>query len=297
MRQLTPNLYVEDRHSLYPGFRGGNWGYFCTPEGIVIIDTPMLPTDAHALQTEMAVKGKVQFVINTHHHLDHTGGNFFFPGMVIAHEKAKELFFAPITRLLKTGGKEKVVTLGVVENYFQRIQELDPPGVPLLSGYRLGEPHITFSDQLTLHLGEITFKLLHLQGHTAGDIGVYLPQEKVLFAGDNFTHGVQPSLAQSQPLDWITSLERMEALELQNVIPGHGTICGPEKIKEFRDFIQICIDRVYEAINHGWTPQEAADWLTFEDLCPAIHAGPWPQRQNVLRLWNQLGGKPPQGPS
>jgi cyclase len=296
MRQLTPDLYVEDRHSLYPGFRGANWGYFCTPEGIVMIDTPMLPTDAHALVAEIASKGEVQFVINTHHHLDHTGGNFFFPGMVVAHEKAKDLFLIPITRLLKTEGEEKVVTLAVLENYFQRIQELDPPGVPLLSGYCLGEPRITFSDQLTFQLGGITFKLLYLPGHTAGDIGVYLPQVKILFAGDNFTHGVQPSLAQSLPLDWIASLEKMEALDLENVIPGHGRICRPEKIKEFRNFIQICIDRVSGAINQGWTPHEAADRLTFEDLCPAIHAGPWQQRQNVLRLWSQLGGKPPQGP-
>jgi glyoxylase-like metal-dependent hydrolase (beta-lactamase superfamily II) len=63
-----------------------------TSEGLVIIDPPMWPTHVRQWRKELAKMGEVRYLINTHHHIDHIAGNFFFPGPVIAHEGVRKVF-------------------------------------------------------------------------------------------------------------------------------------------------------------------------------------------------------------
>lgn len=290
MRRITANVYVEDRFSVYPQFRGGNPSFLTTSEGVVMIDTPMLPTDAVKWRDKIAKQGEVNFIINTHHHLDHTGGNYFFPGTVVSHEKVKEVFTLPITRAINSeeGETAKVVTLGVVENYRLRVKELDPKGVPLVEHYELREPTVTFSQRLSLYVGSHTIEVFHSPGHTLGHVSVYIPQERTFFAGDNFTNGVQPSLAQCSPLDWVESLKKIEFMNVDVVVPGHGEVCSKREVREFLSFIQKCIDIVNDAIGRGMSKEEAGSRLSFEELYPPIHSGSWYQRMNVLRLYEML---------
>ena len=290
MWSVTPNIFVEDQFSVYPEFRGGNPGFVITPEGIVLLDTPMLPTDAVSWRDEIAKRGEICFIINTHHHLDHTGGNYFFPGRVVSHERCKERFVAPITRVIETrkDGEEVVATLDVVENFRRRVKELNPEGLGLLDRYQLKEPTITFSERLTLQVGDVLLQLLHLPGHTPGDIGIYLPRERVFFAGDTFTNGVQPSLAQCLPLEWVESLKKIEGIHADVIIPGHGKACGKKEVRDFTAFIQQCIDRVRDAVKKGMSKEEATARISLPDSYPALHSGPWQQRMNVLRLYEIL---------
>ena len=160
--------------------------------------------------------------------------------------------------------------------------------------YQLKAPAVTFSDNLTLYVGEHTVELMHLPGHTDGHIGVYLPQEKVFFAGDNFCNGTQPSLAHSLPLEWVESLKKIEAMEINVVVPGHGETCDLKEVRRFRQFIETCIDMTRKAISEGMRKEEAADSISFEGLYPedqrasAVHPGSVMQRRNVLRLYEML---------
>ena len=158
----------------------------------------------------------------------------------------------------------------------------------LMEGYCLREPTITFSEKLTLEVGQHSFELIHMPGHTAGHIGVYIPREKVFFAGDNFTNRVQPLLSNCLPFDWIETLKRIEAMEIDYVVPGHGEVCGLKEVTEFRRFIETCIDIVKNAITKGMTSEEAAANISFENLYPAVHPGPEQQRFNVLWLYKVL---------
>jgi cyclase len=294
MRQLTASVYVDDRVSTYPKFRGCNPGFVTTSGGIVMIDSPMLPTDALQWREELARRGRVRFIVNTHHHLDHMGGNYFFQADVVSHEGCQEMYHLPLTRELDSevpGEPAKLVTLEPAESYRLRIKELDPDGVPLLDRYQVTGPTITFSERLTLHIGDHTFELMHVPGHTRGDLCVYIPQEGVLFAGDNFTNGLQPSLAQCLPLQWVESLKRIEALDADRIVPGHGRVGGKKEVQEFRLFIQKCIEIVNGAIQSGMSKEEAADRLSFLDFCVPVHPGPWQQRMNVLRIYEELTGQ------
>ncbi len=291
MRQITANVYAEDRFSLPPGYHGSNPGFVTTSEGIVMIDTPMWPTDAVKWRDDIAQRGEVRFIINTHHHIDHTTGNYFFPGTVVSHEVVKEMLAAPLAKIAASERAQEAAkaNLGQVDYIRLLIKELDPEGLPLLDEhYQLRGPTITFSERLTLYVGEHTFELIHLPGHTLGHIGVYIPQEKVFFAGDNFTSASQPSMANCSPLEWVESLKKIEAMDVDVVVPGHGKICGKREVREFTSFIQKCMDMVREAIKQGMSKEEAADRISFEELCPAVHPGPEMQRMNVLRLYEML---------
>jgi glyoxylase-like metal-dependent hydrolase (beta-lactamase superfamily II) len=137
-------------------------------------------------------------------------------------------------------------------------------------------------------------ELIHLPGHTGGHIGVYVTQEKVFFAGDNFCNGTQPSLAHCFPLEWVESLKRVEAMDIDVVVPGHGEISDLGEVHKFRKFIEKCIDMTREAIKQGMSKEEAASRVSFEELYPgercrpAVHPGSGMQRRNVLRLYEVM---------
>src|SRR5512139_807289 len=105
MKQITAYVHAEDQWSVPPNCRGSNWGYLVTSDGVVMLDSPMVPRTAVKWRAEIAKRGQVRYTINTHHHVDHVTGNFFFAGPVVAHEKARDAFFAPIASV---AGSERV---------------------------------------------------------------------------------------------------------------------------------------------------------------------------------------------
>jgi len=289
MKQITASVYAEDQFSVPPKYRGCNPSFVTTSEGIVMIDTPYMPTDALKWRNEINKRGEVRYIINTDHHPDHATGNFFFPGIVVAHEKARENFIVP--------AGQKTVKPGqcTVERVRERVKEYDPEGLALIGKDCWPKaPTITFSERLSLHIGKHTFELFYVPGHTEANIGVYLLPDKVFFSGDNITSKTQPSLDASFPLDWVKSVKKIEALDIDFIVPGHGEVCDKEEAQRFRLFLQQCINMVTDAIKKGMTKDEAANKLSFEDLYPgkgrglAVHSGPEQQRRNVLRLYEML---------
>jgi len=298
MKKISANIHVEDQFSVPPLCRGANWGFLITTEGIVMFDTPMVPRTAVKWRDEIAQKGDIHYIVNTHHHVDHTTGNFFFPGRVVAHEGTREAFFAPLATVAGSERVDEAIKIGQGTLGYIRllVGEHDPESLPLMAKekYKVKAPAIVFSEKLHLYVGEHEIELVHLPGHTGGHIGVYIPQEKVFFAGDNFCSGTQPSLAHSFPLEWVESLRRIEAMDIDVVVPGHGEISDLREVARFRQFVEKCIEMTREAIDRGMTKEEAADRISFEELYPgercrrAVHPGTAMQRRNVLRLYEMV---------
>ena len=139
-------------------------------------------------------------------------------------------------------------------------------------------------------MGEHTFELIHLPGHTPYQVAVYVPQEQVGITGDNFTNNQQASLAQCLPLEWLESLRKIEAMDASFIVPGHGEVGDKTALRHFMSFIQGAIDAVRELIKQGVSKEEAAETLSFEKFMPARHAGPEQQRMNVIHLYEMLSG-------
>jgi len=286
-QQITPNIYAEDRFNLD---RGCTTSTVTTSEGVVMIDSPQFPTEAVKWRDAIGKLGKVRYIINTDYHPDHIMGNYFFPGTVVSHQGVRQMLAGSIADLVASERAEKLrgSALGIVEYIHLRIKEKDPDGLPLAQHYEIRPPTITFSEALNLYVGKHTFQLMHLPGHTQYHIGVYVPEEKVFFAGDNFTGALQPSMAHCLPLEWVQSLKKIQKLDAEIIVPGHGKIGGKKELREFTAFLQKCIDRVTEAIKTGISEEEAVNTISFLDLRPAIHPDPKMQRSNVLRLYQML---------
>ncbi len=271
MQRITEHVYVET------GFRGCNASFVVTKEGVVIIDTPMMPAEAIAWRDEIARHGPVRYLINTEPHIDHFAGNHFLGGTVVGHEGTRAAILAASAEELK--------------GMMGMLGRIDPASISLADDFSFRPPTITFSRQLTLYLGELTLQLLHLPGHTPFQAPVYIPEEGVIFTSDNVT-GRLPIFRDAIPHDWLNSLERMQELEANILVPGHGEICERDYLSEMKAHIQAWLEAVGSAIKKGMSLGEAQNNISLLDRHPAVASmGPMAQqlqRQNIARLYEIL---------
>ena len=269
MHKLTQNVYAET------AFRGCNPGFVVTSEGVVMIDTPQIPTDAVKWRDEIAKHGEVRYLINTEPHGDHFTGNWFFGGTVVSHE-----------------GTRQAILSASVDQLKERLNQTSPDSLQLLQGFRYRPPTITLSERLTLYVGNHTFRIINLPGHTPFQVAVYIPEERVVFTSDNVFGGVQAWLHQALPYEWLESLKRMEELEADVLVPGHGAVCNRSYLAEMRAFIQAWIDAVTSAIKEGLTLEEAQGRISLLHHYPMEKGSEAMaeqiQKMNVARLYEVL---------
>ncbi len=271
MQKISENVYVET------GFTGCNIGFITTASGVVMVDTPMVPDDAATWRREIAPFGSVRYLVNSEPHLDHFSGNRYFDGTIIAHE-----------------GIRKAIISASQDEQKKRSNRIETGSIPSREvHYRL--PDITFSQNLTFFLGDHTFHLLHMPGHTAFQTAVYIPQERVVFTSDNVFCRVQAVLSESLPFQWLESLQRLQELEADIYVQGHGEICGKDYLPEMSRFIQDWIAAVSDAIEKGISLEEACETIEFFDRYPmppgSESAKKWLQHKNVERLYTELSSK------
>jgi cyclase len=251
MIQVSKNVFVET------GMVACNVGCLATEAGLVMIDTPMKPTDAIKWRDEAGKKGIIQYLINTEEHADHWQGCYFFPGTLISSQ---------ITRDKLT----KVPLAMPVEG----IKKLDPQGAFLAKDYRIRLADITFNDNLALYVGSHTVKLFKVPGHSTGGIAVYLPEESVVFTTDIVFHKKKSWLQESDPEAWLKALKYMNDLNPEVVVPGHGPVCKKEVFQEEAGIIQKWIDAIKKAIQQGWSVEEAIARVPDQDPNPKQEGTP-----------------------
>ncbi|MBN1381855.1 MAG: MBL fold metallo-hydrolase [Deltaproteobacteria bacterium] len=266
MNQITSNVYAET------GYRGCNPGFVVTKEGVVIIDTPQLFGDAIAYRKEVKKHGKIVYLINTEPHGDHYIGNYFFDAIGIAQE-----------------GTRDVIMQVELEPLKERIKMMDPNAGPYLADYKIKPPTITFNKTMTIHLGNHTFQLFHLPGHTASETAVFVPEERIVFTGDNIFHETQVFLHEALPKEWLESLQFLKTLDADYFIPGHGEVCTVDYLDKMAAFVSDWITAVQDAVKQGWSLEEAQERISFLDRFPMGQGmeafGAELQKMNVTRLY------------
>lgn len=241
MEQVTANVYVEGRLPC-------NVGIVTTKEGVVLIDTPMNPAVAVKMREDIQKRGDIRYVINTEEHGDHCHNSWFFPGILITSQATRDrLVDIPSTRV-----KE------MVKNVY-------PDGLPFMESFQLRLADITFTENMNVYLGDHTFNLFPLPGHSPGGIGVYIPQEKVVFTTDCVFYHFKTYLQEANPDHWLESLRRLNELDIDAVVPGHGEICKKDYIEEQASIIRGWADAVKSCIEQGLTEDEAAAKISCPD--------------------------------
>jgi cyclase len=281
MERITKNVFVETK------IRGCTPGYVVTSGGVVVIDTPQLPTHAVKMREEAEKYGPIRFLINTEHHLDHIFGNYYFrgKGVVIAHEEVYQNFMT-----VKTG-------INPYDYAREAVPTDDPQGASIFPPEEEyfkdpNKPALTIRGDGALRLGGHTFQLLCTPGHSRGQIAVYIPEEKVIFTGDTIFHNCQTWLQEADPEEWLKSLARIQGLDVHSIVPGHGPICTKDYIPVQSAFIREWVTAVAVGISKGWSKEECIRKISFLDRYPVdigqAFMGPRIQEMNVSNLYDYL---------
>lgn len=258
------------------GWMVNNCGVVVDPAGTaVLVDTTSTERRNRAVLAEVAKvsRGAPRAVVNTHHHPDHTYGNGFLPPqtVVIGHEKCRE-------EVLVAGLEAtKVIT------------------TPDYGDLVLRPPELTFADRMTLHLEGFPVELEHVgRAHTSNDVVVWLPEQKVLFAGDLAFAGGQPFVLEGSVTGFRSAVARMRELAPQVLAPGHGPVRRGDEVGRLLDDLDAYLGYVLEvaqaSLAEGLTPLEAAQkhkdnpysgWAETERFVGNLH-----------RAYSELSGRP-----
>ncbi|MFP3882490.1 MAG: MBL fold metallo-hydrolase [Actinomycetota bacterium] len=257
MQRVTENVYTTTK------LRGCNPSYVVTSDGIVVIDTPQLPTRAVAMREAAEGHGEIMYLINTEHHVDHIFGNYFFKGAgtVVHHRGVYDNFM--------------VVTpdLDPFAYALEALPTDDPDGEDLVPERDVyyedpNKGDIVFEGDVTLHLGDRTFELIHTPGHTPGQIAVHVPEERVVFTGDTIFSDCQTWLMTSDIEQWLKALDRIGELDVDTVVPGHGPVTDKSYLAVQRAMLLEWEAAVAAAVARGWTREETIEKVHFRDRYP-----------------------------
>ena len=244
MKKITDNVYVGDT------FRGCNSSFVVTSEGTVIIDTPMVPAEAKEWRQEVEKHGEIRYVVNNEFHNDHVAGNCWLGGTLVAHEGIRER--------IKTNRKEDLEG---------QMGWMAPDAVPLDKDFCYRLPDITFSQEITLYLGNHSFHIITVPGHTPYETAVYVPEERVVFTSDNVTMGM-PIMIDAVPDEWLKSMEVLKTLDVDQIVPGHGPVCDKAALDITYDNVQYVTKEVEAAIAKGWRVEEVQEKITLAERFP-----------------------------
>lgn len=255
-----------------------NTGFITAADHVVAIDTCF--TERRTRGLIEAIRGRagerqVRTLVNTHHHGDHTFGNFLFPNTtIIGHDLCREM-------VLREGF--------AAHRLFGGVEWGDIVVAP---------PSVTFSDRLELWAGDTRVELIFVgPAHTTNDIVAWLPDQRVLFTGDVVFNGGMPFALAGSIWGWLDAVDVIRRLAPATIVPGHGPVCGPAVLDDIEAYLRLVLDAAKRGFDAGAAPLEVArgldlgrfgDWLDGERLAANIH-----------RAYSELRGEPrgvPLGP-
>lgn len=255
-----------------------NAGFIVGKNDVIIIDSL-----ANAVKTNNFIKSirkitnnPFSFLINTHHHTDHTWTNYLFSAKTICSKRCRE-------ETLKEKDVDPVTYTDIFNN-------LDTTGVKILP------QDITFDEELSIYQktsnGTRKIKLKYIgPAHTIDDAFIYLPEENVVFCGDLlFSESCTPFALMGSIYGSIYALDYLANLNADFYIPGHGPVARKEALYRARDYFVYIRDKAYELFKKGIDPYTAAKSIELGEYAD------WNEKErvigNVARAYSEFKGEP-----
>jgi cyclase len=226
-QKIGPDLYayISDNDG------SANSTFLVTREGILVVDTGLNAREAGKLLAVIrSVSSEpVRYIINTHYHPDHQGGN-------------------------ATVSKDALV----ITTAFTRERTASLLAGPLAvrrADFRLADQ--TPAAGMTIFLGNYQVDLLTTgQGHTLGDLVVYFPQQQAIALGDLFMNGSCPAMDEGSVENWINTLDRVLSMPLQTAVPGHFALGSKQDVQFFRNYLSDLFTQVEKMVAGGAKPDD-----------------------------------------
>lgn len=222
---------------------GSNAGFVVGTNGVVVIDTFVNVAPARDLLAEIRkiTSLPIRFVVNTHYHLDHTGGNAVF-----AEAGATILAQRNLRGWLRT---ENLKFFGATPK---------PEDKARVEALVL--PDMVYTDAVDIYLGSRLIQVRYMLGHTGGDSVVTVPDANVVFGGDLVWQKHLPNLIDATTSDWVKTLETLLADHPSaTFVSGHGDVATPEDVRDFHDYLVTLRDDVGKAQAAGKSGQDLVD--------------------------------------
>jgi len=237
---------------------GGNVGVRVTPEGVILVDDKF-PQDFDEIQQLVGQVSDlpVRYVINTHHHGDHSGGNVGYINIaeVVAHQNARD---------------------------------------NMIRGNQDAPPRMVFTDQTAVYLGGVEVRAFYLgTGHTNGDAVVYFPDLETVHGGD-LLHGIAPFIDYANggsSRGWIATVNNILAMNFDTAIPGHGAVMTRADVVAFRNQMEAVRSHMAALIRGGMTRSDAPVRIRDESLSwTMVDDGLFMQR-SIPGFYDEIAGE------
>jgi cyclase len=275
LRQLAPNVYVYQQQggTGLPNAGISNAGLFVGDEGLVALDALGFPlqTKAFIAAAKRATGKPFAQLINTHHHGDHVAGNqFFLPAQILSHPYCRQEVLKAVPATPASWPKQEGLADGT------EVRKLTPPS-------------ITFEDNLTYHIGGNVVEF-HFAGpaHTWGDIMAYLPQRKILFAGDVAFFHLVPYAHNGYVSKWLEATDKIMKMDVDTIVPGHGPLGGKKDLAEMADYFRVLKVEAKKRYDAGMSAGKAAAEIKMGKFDNWM--GPERIVMNTVRLYDEFKG-------
>ncbi|MDP2899687.1 MAG: MBL fold metallo-hydrolase [Candidatus Bathyarchaeota archaeon] len=264
---------VSDRvYANTEGKTGGNVGIVVLPRRVVAVDS-MFPVPGEDFRKSIPgiTKRHVSHLLLTHVHSDHVFGNQAFEDAdIVAHFRLKEKMEDSLKTAWTPKGLEKML---------EDMKKSNPDRVPMLKGLRIVLPTTTF--ERSYRVGDV--RIVNTGGHTDCSSYVYVPKDRVLFAGDNLFVGRFPWAGDStaDPDRWIKALQAYLKLDVDVIVPGHGSLCDKAEVEKQLKWFRAMRRMMKRLVSEG-VPEDEAVKARYPEIYPSDRPE-WVQ--NSLRVW------------
>ena len=247
-----------------------NVGIVVGSRATLIVDPGMGARSGEAVMRETAKvsRNRELYLVTTHFHPEHTTGEAGLP---------------PTAKLVRARAQQQDVDEMGME-WVKIFSSRSPVVADVLKGFTsFRKPDELFDTEKTLDLGGVRVRCLRLgPGHTRGDVAFYVEGDRVLFSGDLAMSGAFPAFAtpQSRADTWLTSLDALDALHPQRLVPSHGPLADASIIGQYRAYLKGLQERVAVLKRSGKSAKEAAELLSGEfrakypDWAQPVRIGP-----------------------
>lgn len=261
VHKIGPDLYacISDNDA------SANSTFLVSDQGVLVVDTGLNAQEGRKLLDEVRKisQAPVRWIVNTHYHPDHRGGN-------------------------SAVGPDAIV----ISTAFTRAQIPD-------SARENTVTETVGSQGLVLYVGGHEVRISHPgPAHTLGDLVVYFPDEHVIATGDLFLNNSCPAMDHGDMENWIAALDRMLALPVEHVVPGHFELATKNELEHFRNYLADLRDQVKRMRGNGLSLEQVQQGLAlsaYKDLrqFPQYEAT---FKDNAVAYYKQLESRKPQRP-